>query len=88
MKLNKQQSEILQVLKGSGVRGMNSYQWRMKYIQLPVRVKELKEKGYLITTRQPQKQEMTWKTYKNERGEWVSRQVLVKPEQLGFSSLT
>ena len=29
---------------------MNSYTWRMKFILLPVRIKELKEKGYGIVS--------------------------------------
>lgn len=51
-KLNRQQTQILQILRTSGKNGMNSYLWRPKFIQLPVRIKEMKEMGYLITTRQ------------------------------------
>lgn len=50
--LNRQQTTILQILRQSGKAGMNSYTWRMKFIQLPVRIKELKEKGFLITKRE------------------------------------
>lgn len=50
MKLNNQQQEIVQILKQRGTSGMNSYEWRMRFIQLPVRIKELKSMGYLITT--------------------------------------
>lgn len=49
--MNKQQKEIFSILKQSGKYGMNSYEWRTKYIQLPVRINELKAMGYLITTR-------------------------------------
>jgi hypothetical protein len=51
MNLNRQQTEILAILKEKGISGMNSYEWRMRFIQLPVRIKELKTKGYLITTK-------------------------------------
>lgn len=46
-----QHEKILEILKASGSKGMNSYEYRMQFIQLPVRIKELKEQGYLITTR-------------------------------------
>lgn len=51
--LNKQQSTILQLLRTAGSRGVNSYDLRFTFhlIQAPVRIKELKEKGFLITTR-------------------------------------
>lgn len=49
--LNRQQSEIFKILKSSGKIGMNSYKWRMRFIQLPVRIKELKEKGFIIVSR-------------------------------------
>ena len=47
-----QHEQILEILRASGKRGMNSYEYRMRFIQIPVRIKELKAKGYLITTRQ------------------------------------
>lgn len=49
-KLNKQHGEILEILKNSKG-GMNSYAWRTKYVQLPVRIKELKDMGHLIVSR-------------------------------------
>ena len=52
--------------------------------QLPTYLKSQASK----TIVEPQKQEYTWETYQNERGEWVARQVPVKPKQLDFSSLT
>lgn len=49
--MNRQQEEILDILKARGVDGMNSYTWRTKYVQLPVRIKELKDMGYSIKSR-------------------------------------
>lgn len=51
--LNRQQSIILQALRQAGDRGVNSYDFRFKFhiIQAPVRVKELKEKGFVIASR-------------------------------------
>jgi hypothetical protein len=49
--MNKQQTEILQILKTLGEKGMNSFDWRRKYIQLPARIQELQAMGYLITTK-------------------------------------
>ena len=46
-----QHQEILQILKQCGKSGMNSWLYRRKFIQLPVRIKELKEKGYLIVSK-------------------------------------
>lgn len=46
-----QHQKILEILRSSGNNGMNSFRWRTMFIQLPVRIKELKEEGYLITTR-------------------------------------
>jgi hypothetical protein len=46
--LNRQQSKILQILRACKNTGMNSYQFRMQFIQLPVRIRELKEKGFSI----------------------------------------
>jgi hypothetical protein len=45
-----QHQEILQILKQTGKTGMNSWLYRRQFIQLPVRIKELKEKGYLIVS--------------------------------------
>ena len=45
-----QHQRILLILRDAGSAGMNSYTWRMKFIQLPVRIKELKEKGYGIVS--------------------------------------
>jgi len=47
--MKNQHSEILEILKTSK-RGMNSYEWRTKYIQLPVRIMELKQMGYNIVS--------------------------------------
>ena len=49
--MNRQQEEILDILKARGVDGMNSYTWRTKYVQLPVRISELKKMGYVIKSR-------------------------------------
>ncbi len=51
--LNRQQTIILQALRQAGSMGVNSYDLRFKFhlIQAPVRVKELKEKGFLIIAR-------------------------------------
>lgn len=46
-----QHQEILQILKQTGKAGMNSWLYRRKFIQLPVRIKELKSKGYNIVSR-------------------------------------
>ena len=46
-----QQQEILQILEKCGRAGMNSWLYRRKFIQLPVRIKELKGKGYLIVSK-------------------------------------
>lgn len=46
--LNKQQTRILQILKTKGAYGMNSYEWRTEFIQLPARIKELRQMGYSI----------------------------------------
>ncbi len=51
MKRLTQHERILATLKECGSRGMNSFTWRHAFIQLPVRIMELKAKGYLITTR-------------------------------------
>lgn len=54
LQLNKQQKKLLHLLQKAGSWGVNSYDLRFIFhlIQAPVRVKELKEKGFLITTRQ------------------------------------
>ncbi len=49
---NNQHTRIVNILKKQGKLGMNSYEYRMLFIQLPARIKELKKMGYLITTRQ------------------------------------
>ncbi len=49
--LNRQHTEILQILESSPY-GMNSFQWRTRFIQLPVRIKEMKAMGYSIISRQ------------------------------------
>lgn len=46
-----QHQRILEILRRTGQVGMNSYQYRMQFIQLPVRIKELKERGYGIVSR-------------------------------------
>ena len=46
-----QHNQILEILKQCGREGMNSWFYRTRFIQLPVRVKELKEKGYLIVSK-------------------------------------
>lgn len=46
-----QHEEILKLLKQAGSQGINSFTYRQQWIQLPVRIKELKEMGHLITTR-------------------------------------
>lgn len=43
-----QREEILQILRECGKSGMNSYQWRSRFIQLPVRILELKRMGNTI----------------------------------------
>ena len=48
--LSRQQAEILHLLKQEGAKGVNSYIWRTSWIQLPVRIKELKEMGYNIVS--------------------------------------
>lgn len=48
--LSRQQTKILQILRDCGETGMNSYTYRMQFIQLPARIKELKDKGYYITS--------------------------------------
>ncbi len=45
-----QHQEILEILKKTP-RGMNSFAWRTSYIQLPVRIRELKDMGYIIKSR-------------------------------------
>lgn len=53
LQLNRQQTIILQALRQAGTTGVNSYDLRFKFhlIQAPVRIKELKEKGIAIITR-------------------------------------
>lgn len=46
-----QHAEVLKLLKQAGNQGINSFTYRQQWIQLPVRIKELKELGHLITTR-------------------------------------
>ena len=46
-----QHNQILQILEQCGNAGMNSWQYRTKFIQLPVRVLELRKKGYLIVSK-------------------------------------
>lgn len=47
-----QHQRILEILRASKGHGMNSYTWRMSFIQLPVRIKELKSQGYEIYSHQ------------------------------------
>jgi hypothetical protein len=49
--LNKQHKEIVRILNKQGKHGMNSFEYRTLFIQLPARIKELKKMGYLISTR-------------------------------------
>lgn len=53
IQLNRQQTIILQALRQAGDVGVNSYDLRFKFhlIQAPVRIKELKVKGFVIATR-------------------------------------
>jgi len=44
-----QHQKILEILKRTG--GMNSYAYRMEFIQLPVRIRELKQMGYNIISK-------------------------------------
>ena len=47
-----QHDRIIKILKQRGSFGMNSFDYRTMFIQLPVRIKELRELGYSITVRQ------------------------------------
>ncbi len=47
-----QLNRIIEILRAAGGNGMNSYTWRMSFIQLPVRILELKDMGYDIYSRQ------------------------------------
>ena len=42
---------ILGILSANGEAGMNSYRWRMRFIQLPARIKELRNEGFDIESR-------------------------------------
>ena len=45
-----QHEKILNILREKGEYGMNSFQYRTMFIQLPVRIKELKRMGHKIVT--------------------------------------
>ena len=54
--MNPQQTEILATLREMGDKGINSFLWRDKWVQLPVRISELKNMGYPIRSqRRPNK---------------------------------
>jgi len=44
-----QKQKILNILRQEGSKGLNSYEWRHIALQLPTRIFELKQAGYLIT---------------------------------------
>src|SRR5690348_13887566 len=46
--MNRQQTKILQLLRHYKNKGINSFEWRQAFIQLPVRIKELRSMGYSI----------------------------------------
>ena len=52
-----QQQKILNILK---IKGLNSYEYRMQFIQLPVRIKELKARGYNIISRPEKNRSVTY----------------------------
>lgn len=57
-----QKQKILAMLRTAGPRGINSFGVARRIaLQLPVRIKELKEEGFLITTR----------TYKNRSKDYI-----------------
>lgn len=96
MHLGKQQREILEQLK-THPEGINSYEYRMKWIQLPVRVKELKQKGFKIIahpnknrsvnyiledTPDVTKSPVTYERVENEDGYYVMREVKNEQQKL------
>lgn len=58
--MNRQQTEILRILVERGSLGMNSYTYRSKYIQLPVRIMELKKEGWEIVSRRENDKSVTY----------------------------
>lgn len=82
-RLNRQHKEILGTLRANGNKGLNSFTYRTSWIQLPVRIKELKGKGFLIMTRHNPDRSVDYvlahepSQYKTEaepykpQGEWV-----------------
>lgn len=58
--MNRQQTEIFLLLREMGAYGVNSYEWRTKWIQLPVRIKELKEMGYNIVSDRQENRSVTY----------------------------
>ncbi len=52
MKLNRQQTKVLLLLRTAGAKGINSYDLRFKFhlIQAPVRILELKNMGFSIVS--------------------------------------
>jgi len=53
-----QHQQIIKILKERG--GMNSYEYRMQFIQLPVRIRELKQSGYNIVSRPEKNRSVTY----------------------------
>lgn len=95
-----QKQTILEILRRAGTMGVNSYGFaRDIALQLPVRIKELKETGYTIVSRREKDKSVTYILLKEKltnsqphaEFKWVTEgniakqiQVNLKPEQLGI----
>lgn len=93
MRLNRQQRIILRLLREAGKTGINSFVYRKSFVQLPVRISELKDFGYsIISQRNPDrsvnyilesetKPKTTW-VYKGNTAYQVVREAESYPTQL------
>ena len=60
IRLNRQQTKILQILRVCKDMGMNSYSYRMQFIQLPARIKDLRKMGFIIQSRENQNRSVNY----------------------------
>ena len=69
MKYRSQEREILEILIRKGESGLNSFEYRQLYIQLPARIKGLKRKGHTITSVRQKNKSVNYILNKDSRHE-------------------